>query len=97
LLLDEPLSNLDPYWVLRTSQILREAAATTRCAVLASIHDLAQVEAFDRVLLVHKGRIAADGKPREILGSTTLSHAFRIERAEAGWRISPAEGRQSLP
>ena len=97
LLLDEPLSNLDPYWVLRTSQILREAVATRRRAVLASVHDLAQVEAFDRVLLVHNARIAADGQPREILGSTALSDAFRIERGEAGWRISPAEGRQSLP
>jgi iron complex transport system ATP-binding protein len=97
LLLDEPLSNLDPYWVLRTLQILRDAAATGRCAVLASVHDLSQVEAFDRVWLVNEGTIVADGQPEEILKSPTLSDTFRIERGDGGWRISPAAGRRSSP
>ena len=97
LLLDEPLSNLDPYWVLRTLQILREAATgAPGPAVFASVHDLAQVEAFDRLLLVSGGAIVADGKPTEILRSRTLSEAFRIERSEGGWRISPEAGRRSL-
>ena len=39
LLLDEPLSNLDPYWVLRTLQILNSEADRNGCAVLASLHD----------------------------------------------------------
>ena len=97
LLLDEPLSNLDPYWVLRTLQVLRDAAATSRCAVLASVHDLSQVEAFDRVWLVNEGAIVADGQPEEILKSPTLSDTFRIERGDGGWRISPAAGRRSSP
>lgn len=97
LLLDEPLSNLDPYWVLSTLRILREASASSGCAVLVSVHDLSQVEAFDRVLLVHDGTIVADGRPGEILNSPSLSHAFRIERGATGWRISPEAGRRSSP
>ena len=88
LLLDEPLSNLDPYWVLRTLEILRSETVQTRCAALASVHDLSQVNAFDRVLLVDGGKIVADGRPAEVLNSAQLAHAFRIEKAGQGWKIS---------
>lgn len=87
LLLDEPLSNLDPYWVLRTLQILRSETVQTRCAVLASVHDLSQVSAFDRVLLVDDGRIVADGDSAKVLNSSQLARAFRIEIAGKGWKI----------
>jgi iron complex transport system ATP-binding protein len=87
LLLDEPLSNLDPYWVLKVLEILCGETTTNDCSVLASVHDLNQVAAFDRVLLVDEGRVAADGSPEEILNSPSLSDAFRIERSGSAWRI----------
>ena len=88
LLLDEPLSNLDPYWVLRTLQILNSEANRSRCAVLASLHDLNQVGAFERVLLVDGGMIVADGSPTEVMDSPELVRAFRIEKDGRSWRIS---------
>jgi iron complex transport system ATP-binding protein len=97
LLLDEPLSNLDPYWVLRTLEILRNDASETGCAALASLHDLSQVGAFDRVLLVNQARIIADGPPAEILDSKELTEAFRVERDSSGWRFRPPVDPQSLP
>jgi iron complex transport system ATP-binding protein len=87
LLLDEPLSNLDPYWVLRTLEILRSETVQTGCAVLASVHDLSQVGAFDRILLVDHGQIAADGASVKILDSSQLALAFRIEKVGQGWKI----------
>jgi iron complex transport system ATP-binding protein len=94
LLLDEPLSNLDPYWVIKTLQIIREAAAEG-CAVLASLHDLMQMRAFDRALLVNEGAVAADSTPMELMHSPALAEAFRIERGAEGWTISPAADRRS--
>ena len=88
ILLDEPLSNLDPYWVLRTMQILRGEADTSGCTVVASVHHLSQVLAFDRALLVDRGGIIADGLPAAVLESPKLSSAFRIEKAGSAWRIS---------
>jgi iron complex transport system ATP-binding protein len=88
MLLDEPLSNLDPYWVLRTLQILRAEIDASGCTVLASVHDLSQITAFDRALLVDRGGIIADGSPAVVLESHELSSAFRIERAGTAWRIS---------
>ena len=87
LLLDEPLSNLDPYWVIRTLEILRGETGANESTALVSVHDLNQVESFDRVLLMNGGAIAADGSPAEMLGSAALEQAFRIARAGAGWTI----------
>ena len=88
LLLDEPLSNLDPYWVLRTLEILRSEAVETQCAVLASLHDLSQIGAFDRALLVDEGEVVADAMPAEVFDLPQLTRAFRIEKACKGWKIS---------
>lgn len=88
LLLDEPLSNLDPYWVLKTLRILRDETNKGECAVIASLHDLNQTSAFDRVLLVDEGQLVADGSPIGVLEMPALTEAFRIEKADAGWRIA---------
>ena len=95
LLLDEPLANLDPYWVLRALELMREAAKAGS-AVIASLHDLSQLTSFDRVMLVDDGRIAADGTAGQLLQSNELAAAFRVERHNEGWRISlPADLRSS--
>ena len=96
LLLDEPLSNLDPYWVLRILEIVREAVAEG-AAALVSLHDIDKVDAFDRVLLMDGGRIVGDLLPDQMLASERLASAFRVERAEIGWRIRPREGPRSSP
>jgi iron complex transport system ATP-binding protein len=87
LLLDEPLSNLDPYWVLKTLEILRIEAKANGSAVLTSVHDLNQIIAFDRAILLNQGRVVADSEPGEMLASTALAEAFRIEKVSSGWRI----------
>jgi len=97
LLLDEPLSNLDPYWVLKTLQLLRETVEATGCSALVSLHDIDRVHSFDRVLLADQGRIAADLTPAEMLSSRALSRSFRIENSADGWRVSPPEGPRSSP
>jgi ABC-type hemin transport system ATPase subunit len=87
--------------VLSTLDLLRHVAADVHCAVLASLHDLAQAAAFDRVLLIDQGKVVLDRPPEEVLGSEALRQAFRIEKSGTGWRIrggfSPAEGPRSLP
>jgi iron complex transport system ATP-binding protein len=86
LLLDEPLSNLDPYWVLRIIDILRAAVAGGSSALVA-LHDIDRVTAFDRALLVAQGAIQADLVPELMLAGAALAEAFRIERSADGWRV----------
>lgn len=97
LLLDEPLANLDPYWVLRTMELVREAVDEDGCAAILSLHDLSQLEQFDRLLLVSGGRIVDDGKPSDVVHSSRLGQAFRVVRDGSGWRIRPPEDRRSSP
>ena len=96
LLLDEPLSNLDPYWVLRLLQLLREIAMTGT-AVLVALHDIERISGFDRVLLVDGGEVRADLPPAAIMPSPELSAAFRIERGPGGWQLSSPAGPRSSP
>ncbi|MCY7271650.1 MAG: ABC transporter ATP-binding protein [Sphingomonas bacterium] len=98
LLLDEPLSNLDPYWVLRTIEIVRGEVTSSDSAALVSVHDLGMAKRFDRVLLVSNGAITADDYPEAVLGSDRFKTAFRVERSDHGWAISPASADpRSLP
>jgi iron complex transport system ATP-binding protein len=83
LLLDEPLSHLDPYWNLAVLRMLREAANKGR-AILMTLHDLHQLGRFDRVLLMDGGAKIADGSPEDILGSPVFERVFRVHAAEFG-------------
>ena len=96
LLLDEPLSNLDPYWVLRLLEILRQEAVGGRVALVA-LHDIDRVTAFDRALLMAAGRLQADLPPAEMLRSEALSEAFRIDRKASGWAVRRTADPQSSP
>jgi len=86
LLLDEPLSNLDPYWVLRILSIL-ETIARSGQAVLVALHDLAQLPHFSRALLIADGKVQLDEAPASLLASERFGEVFRIEAADGGWAI----------
>jgi iron complex transport system ATP-binding protein len=87
LLLDEPLSNLDPYWVLRILSIL-ETTARSGAAVLVALHDLSQLTHFSRALLISGGKILMDEAPADLMASERFGEVFRIRAANGGWTIS---------
>jgi ABC-2 type transport system ATP-binding protein len=61
LLLDEPLSGLDPVQQVQTLESIRELSG--QHTVLFSSHQLADVERIcDRVIIIHRGRIEFDDK-----------------------------------
>ena len=95
LLLDEPLSNLDPYWALRFLDMFRDLAASGP-SILVALHDLTQLNRFDRALLISEGRIQMDETPADLVGSERFSEIFRIDRASDRWAIRSRADRQSL-
>nr|WP_314444864.1 ABC transporter ATP-binding protein [uncultured Sphingomonas sp.] len=95
LLLDEPLSNLDPAWVLRILDLLDEVARDG-CGLLTSLHVLSLLERFDRVLMMDNGRLAADMPPRDLLASRIFADTFEVEPDGPGWALRPSAGPQSL-
>ncbi len=62
LILDEPTSGLDPNQQLEVRQLIHELKQ--KKTVLLSTHILSEAQdACDRVLIIHKGKIVADGTP----------------------------------
>lgn len=73
LVLDEPTSQLDPIGSREVLSVLRDLAATDEATVFLAEQKLEWVAAFaDRVLVLHEGKLVADGPPAEILASPTL-------------------------
>lgn len=77
LLFDEPLANLDPASGENAMKLLSEIHKKYNKTVVIIEHRIEEVlsEKFDRVLVVSKGEIIANGTPQEILLSGVLVSA----------------------
>ena len=80
LILDEPTVGLDPAQIIRIRETIR--ALGRERAVLLSTHILPEVDAVcDRVLIIDRGRIVAEGTPQELrrrlAGSPTVRVSIR--------------------
>ncbi len=74
---DEPGANLDIRSRRRLIRLLQASAET----FLVASHDLELVlEVCNRVVLIDRGRIVADGNPREIMGNDRLMEAHGQEK-----------------
>lgn len=79
ILADEPFAGLDPAHQFEAADLLRSLAAQGRGVVL-TIHDLALAARIaDRVVILHRGRIVADGPPEAALTPPTLREVYGIE------------------
>ncbi|WP_374468295.1 ABC transporter ATP-binding protein [Phenylobacterium sp.] len=81
LVADEPAAGLDPDAQLLALDLFREEA-TRGAAVVMTLHDLGlAARACDRLVVLHGGRVVADGLPAEALRPEVLAQAFGLEGA----------------
>ncbi len=77
-LADEPAAGLDPEAQIRTMQVFADLAAEGR-SVVTSIHDLGLAARHcSRLLMLHRGRLVADGTPAAVLTDQRLAEVFGI-------------------
>jgi iron complex transport system ATP-binding protein len=93
LLLDEPTTFLDIAHEMSTFEALSREAAAGRTVVMVS-HTLTLVARFaDQIVLMHEGRVAASGTPRDVMQAATLEAVY-------GWPLvishDPAVGAPTL-
>ncbi len=65
LILDEPTAGLDPNQIVEIRELIKQIGKEK--TVILSSHILAEVEATcDRMLIINKGKIVADGSPKDL-------------------------------
>ena len=70
LVLDEPTSGLDPNQIVEIRQIIREIGKDK--TIILSTHILSEAEATcDRVVIINRGKIVADGSPETLKQSAS--------------------------
>jgi iron complex transport system ATP-binding protein len=77
LLLDEPTSSLDIGHALDVLEILDELRRNEGLTVVTALHDLTLAGRFaDRLVLLDKGKVAADGSASDVLTEDTLIPSY---------------------
>jgi iron complex transport system ATP-binding protein len=99
LLLDEPVSNLDPLWQIRLLDHLSTLPRRGDAGAIVALHDLDLAARYaDRLIVMAGGRIAADGPPGEIFSSGVIAEIFGIEKEGGVWRaVSRSADPRSSP
>jgi ABC-2 type transport system ATP-binding protein len=87
LLMDEPTVGLDPKSRRDLLATVRADMAARGTSVLWATHLVEEAAQADRVIVLHKGRLLADGTPAEVtatLGGNDLEDAFIRATVPAG-------------
>ena len=79
MILDEPTAMLDPAGrqdVLEAVRVLNQEEGVT---IILITHDMEEAALADRVIVMEKGKIAADGTPRRVLSDLPLLQRLHLE------------------
>jgi len=78
LILDEPTTGLDPNQIVEIRKLIKELGKEK--TVILSTHILPEVEATcDRILIINKGKIVADGTPKELHKEAKNQHLVKVK------------------
>ena len=91
LLMDEPTSHLDITHQIQILDIVKSLCVNTGLSILVILHDLNLASAYcDRIALMKKGRICADGSPDTVLTQKNIETVYEtrvvVKRDSAGSR-----------
>lgn len=91
LLLDEPTAHLDLRHQLALYEILARLNRESRLTLVVASHDINLAARYcDRVVLLHEGKVVADGAPEAVLEKAVLRAVYGIDVAV---RVDPLTGR----
>ena len=82
MLLDEPTVHLDLRHQVEAMELMRDLNERDGTSMIAVLHDLGlAAHFFPRILLIDRGRLVADGTPREVLTDERIREVFGVEPA----------------
>ncbi len=93
LILDEPTAGMDPEARRSTRELVASLRDEGR-TILLTTHDLGDVEHLaDRVAILHRGRIATEGSPEELLTGGSTAIRFRLHAPAPAAALETLTGR----
>ena len=91
IVLDEPTAMLDPRGRREVMETVAQLNKQKNITVVLITHHMDEAAKADRVVVLHKGKVAADGTPREVFSQVQLLHDLGLaapETVELCWELN---------
>ena len=82
IVLDEPTAMLDPQGRREVMQTITRLNKEKGITVVLITHHMDEAAQADRVVVLHQGKIAADGAPKEVFSQVELLHSIGLAAPE---------------
>jgi len=82
IVLDEPTAMLDPRGRREVMDTVLKLNREKKITVVLITHHMDEAARAQRVVVLHKGRIAADGSPKEVFSQVELLHSIGLAAPE---------------
>lgn len=91
IVLDEPTAMLDPRGRREVIETIGRLNKEKGITVVLITHHMDEAAKADRVVVLHKGKVSADGKPEEVFSQVELLHSIGLaapESVELCWELN---------
>ena len=91
IVLDEPTAMLDPRGRREVMETIGRLNKEKNITVVLITHHMDEAAKADRVVVLHKGKVAADGMPKEVFSQVELLHSIGLaspESVELCWEMN---------
>ena len=91
IVLDEPTAMLDPRGRREVMETISQLNRDKNITVVLITHHMDEAAQAQRVVVMHKGKVAADGNPREVFSQVELLHDLGLaapETVELSWELN---------
>ena len=91
IVLDEPTAMLDPRGRREVMETVKRLNREKGITVVLITHHMEEAAQADRVVVLHKGKVSADGTPEEIFSRVELLHGIGLaapESVELCWHLN---------
>lgn len=91
IVLDEPTAMLDPKGRMDVIDTIKRLNSEKGITVVLITHHMDEAAQAGRVIVLHKGKVAADGTPREVFSQVALLHEIGLaapESVELCWELN---------
>ncbi len=91
IVLDEPTAMLDPRGRREVMDTILKLNAEKGITVVLITHHMDEAAQAQRVVVLHQGKVAADGTPREVFSQVELLHSIGLaapDTAELCWELN---------